>query len=196
MVGRIEIFGDPISGNCLKVRYAADYLGRDYEWIDVDIMAGESRTPEFLAINRFGQVPCVRFETGETLAQSNAIIFHLAEGSELVPTDPVARARGLEWMFWEQYSHEPYVAVCRFQRLYLKTPLEDLDPIKVEKGRSALVVMDNWLADHGFIVGDTLTVADIALFPYTYMAEDGGFDLSAYPNLNLWLKRVEDSLDL
>ncbi len=196
MAGPLEIYGDLISGNCLKVKYTADHLGCDYKWIDVDIMAGESRTPEFLALNRFGQVPCVRFETGETLAQSNAIIFHLGEAGDLVPAEPIARAKILEWMFWEQYSHEPYVAVCRFQCLYLKTPVEDLDPVKVERGRSALAVMENWLADHRFFVGGTLSVADIALFPYSHMAGDGGFDLSAYPNLGRWLERVENSLGL
>ncbi len=196
MAGRFEIYGDPISGNCLKVKYTADFLGCDYQWIDVDITAGDSRTPEFLALNRFGQVPCVRFESGETLAQSNAIIFYLGEASELVPAGPIARAKVLEWMFWEQYSHEPYIAVCRFQCLYLKTPVEDLDPVKVEKGNSALAVMETWLADHAFFVGNSLSVADIALFPYSRMAEDGGFDLSAYPHLSRWLERVQSSLCL
>ena len=103
----MRIYGDSISGNCLKVKWVADYLGRKYEWIETDVLRGESRTAQFLALNPAGQVPLVVLGDGRPLAQSNAIIVHLAEGSDLIPADAYDRARMLEWMFWEQYSHEP-----------------------------------------------------------------------------------------
>ena len=112
---RLKIYGDSISGNCLKVKWTAERLGLDYEWIEIDLLKGETQTPQFRAINPAGQVPVVVLPDGRPLAQSNAIILHLAEGSDLIPADPYDRARMLEWMFWEQYSHEPYVAVARFQ---------------------------------------------------------------------------------
>ena len=121
----MKIYGDSKSGNCLKVSWTADFLGRSYTWIETDIMQGESRTPDFLAMNPAGQVPVVVLEDGRTLAQSNAIILHLAEGSSLIPQDAYDRARMLEWLFWEQYSHEPYVAVARFQVRYLGKPVEE-----------------------------------------------------------------------
>ena len=124
----MKIYGDSISGNCLKVKWVADRLGLSYDWIETDVMVGASRTPEFLALNPAGQVPAVILDDGRPLAQSNAIILHLAEGSDLIPADPYDRARMLEWMFWEQYSHEPYVAVARFQVRYQGKPVADLEP--------------------------------------------------------------------
>ena len=115
----ITIYGDPISGNCLKVKWTAERLGIPFTWIDVDVTKAQTRTAEFLAINPAGQVPTVVLADGRPLAQSNAIIVHLAEGSPLIPTDPYERARMFEWLFWEQYSHEPYIAVARFQVKYL-----------------------------------------------------------------------------
>ncbi len=113
----LTAYGDIRSGNCLKVKWLLDRLGRDYRWVEVDIMSGGSRTPEFLAMSPAGQVPIIVLEDGRPLAQSNAILLHLAEGTDLIPTDAYERARMMEWLFWEQYSHEPYVAVARFQRL-------------------------------------------------------------------------------
>src|SRR3954470_5188009 len=124
----MKIYGDSISGNCLKVKWVADLLGLSYEWIETDVLASASRTPAFLAMNPAGQVPVVLLDDGRPLAQSNAIILHLADGSALIPTDRYARAKMLEWMFWEQYSHEPAVAVARFQVKYLGKPFPDLDP--------------------------------------------------------------------
>ena len=118
----MRIYGDINSGNCLKVKYTADYLGLDYEWIAVDITQGESRTPDFLKINPQGQVPAIQLEDGRCIAQSNAIIRYLAQGTALLPEDAYLQAKVDEWLFWEQYSHEPYIAVCRFHMLYLRKP--------------------------------------------------------------------------
>ncbi len=131
----MKIYGDQNSGNCQKVKFTADVLGLAYEWIDVDILKGQSRTAEFLAINPAGQVRAVVFDDGRALAQSNAIIAYLARGSALVPEDPFERAKADEWMFWEQYSHEPYVAVARYQLVYLKKNAADLEPKIVERSR-------------------------------------------------------------
>src|SRR5215218_4545069 len=124
----LTIYGDSISGNCLKVKWTADHLGLAYDWIETDVLKGGSRTPEFLAMNPAGQVPAVILDDGRALAQSNAIILHLAEGSALIPSDAYQRAKMLEWMFWEQYSHEPYIAVARFQMAYLGKAASELDP--------------------------------------------------------------------
>jgi glutathione S-transferase len=191
----VKIYGDSKSGNCLKVSWTADFLGRPYEWIETDIMAGESRTPSFLAMNPAGQVPAVILDDGRPLAQSNAIILHLAEGSALIPTDGYERARMLEWLFWEQYSHEPYVAVARFQVRYLGKPVGDLEPRIVERGGAALQRMELALTD-SFLVGRRLTLADIALVAYTRVAHEGGFSLDLYPAVKAWVGRVEQALDI
>ena len=130
----MEIYGDSISGNCLKVKWTADLIGIDYRWRETGVLNGETRTPTFLAMNPAGQVPLLRFDDGRTLAQSNAIILHLAEGSALIPADPYSRARMFEWLFWEQYSHEPYVAVARFHVRYLGKSPSELDENLVERG--------------------------------------------------------------
>jgi len=133
-------------------------------------------------------------DDGRPLAQSNAIILFLAEASDLIPADPYARARMLEWMFWEQYSHEPYVAVARFQVKYLGRSAADLDPRLVERGAAALRRLEDGLARSAFLVGERASLADVALVAYTRMAPDGGFDLSAYPQLVAWIARVEAAL--
>ena len=190
----MRIYGDSISGNCLKVKWTADYLRRPYEWIETEVIKAQSRTPEFLALNPAGQVPTVVLDDGRPLAQSNAIILHLAEGSDLIPADAYERARMLEWMFWEQYSHEPYVAVARFQVRFLGKPVGDLEPRLVERGKAALQRMDEALADAGFLVGERLSLADVALVAYTREAGDGGFSLSDYPHVQAWIGRVEQAL--
>ena len=148
----MKIYGDSKSGNCLKVKWTADFLGRSYDWIETDIMQGESRTPAYLAMNPAGQVPTVILDDGRPLSQSNAIITYLAEDSALVPTDPYDRGRMLEWMYWEQYSHEPYVAVARFQVKYLGKPVEELEPRLVERGGAALQRLQQALATSPFLV--------------------------------------------
>ena len=134
----LRIYGDTKSGNCLKVKWTAERLALPFDWIEVDIMKSQSRTPEFLAMNPAGQVPAVILDDGRALAQSNAIMLHLAEGSVLIPGDRFERAKMYEWLFWEQYSHEPYVAVARFHVAYLGKPVSDLDAKLVERGNGAL----------------------------------------------------------
>ena len=187
----MKIYGDSISGNCLKVKWVADHLGLTYDWIETDIMQGGSRTVAFLAINPAGQVPVVALVDGRSLAQSNAIILHLAEGSDLIPEDAFDRAKMFEWMFWEQYSHEPYVAVARFQMAYLGRVASELDPKIVERGRAALRRLDEATSTGPFLVGSAPSLADIALVAYSRVAHEGGFDLSVYPHLRAWIGRVE-----
>jgi len=192
----MKIYGDLISGNCLKVKWTCDHLGLAYSWIDVDITQGESRTPEFLAMNPFGQVPVVELPDGRHLAQSNAIIQYLAAGSALVPDDPYLRAKVLEWQFWEQYSHEPYVAVCRFQMKYLGKRADELDPDKVARGLAALQTLEGALGHRDFLVGDGVSLADISLVAYTRLAHEGGFDLAPLAALRAWIARVEAALKI
>jgi glutathione S-transferase len=192
----MKIYGDSISGNCLKVKWVADYLNLSYQWIEIDILKGETRTPEYLSMNSAGQVPLVVFEDGRPLAQSNAIMLHLAADSDLIPSGPYDRARMLEWLFWEQYSHEPYVAVARFQVAYLGKPIADLDPKLMERGASALQRLEDNLSAGPFLVGERLTLADVALVAYTRVAGEGGFDLARYPAVRGWIGRVEATLNI
>jgi glutathione S-transferase len=192
----MQIYGDMVSGNCLKVRYTADYLNLEYQWVDVDILEGECRTPDFLAKNPAGQVPMIELEDGRTMAQSNAIIGYLAEGSLLVPADAYQRAKVNEWLFWEQYSHEPYVAVCRFAMLYQGKSLEERESWRVERGEAALDLMASWLAQRDWFVGTQISLADIALLAYTRLAGEGGFDLSSRPAVVRWIGRCEQALKI
>ncbi len=192
----MKIHGDLASGNCLKAKYVADHLGLPYEWVPVDILQGESRTPDFLAINPMGQVPVIELDDGCALAQSNAILLYLAEGSGLLPADAYMRAKVHELLFWEQYSHEPYIAVCRFYMLYLGKPKEAREAWRVERGEQALDLMERLLDGRDWVVGDGLTVADIALLAYTRVAHEGGFDLAPRSNLRAWIRRCEDALGL
>ena len=192
----MKIYGDSISGNCLKVKWTADIVGLGYDWIETSVLNAESRTPDFLAMNPAGQVPAVILDDGRPLAQSNAIILHLAEGSSLIPADAYDRARMLEWMFWEQYSHEPYVAVARFQVHYLGKPVADLDPRLVERGAAALQRLELGLAESPFLVGERVSLADVALVAYTRVSHEGGFDLGDYPKVKAWVTRVEAALGI
>ena len=192
----LTIYGDRISGNCLKVKWTAETLAIPYTWRDVDVTQGETRTAAFLAMNPVGQAPTVVLDDGRTLAQSNAIILYLAEGSRLVPGDAYLRAKMLEWMFWEQYSHEPYIAVARFQVKYLGKPASELESRLVERGKAALARMDAALTGGNFLVGEALTLADVALVAYTRMAADGGFALSDYPAVEAWVARIEAALPI
>jgi glutathione S-transferase len=191
----MKIYGDLNSGNCLKVKDTADLLSLKYEWVAVDVTKGQSRTPTFLAMNPQGQVPCVDFGGGKVLAQSNAIIRHVARGSSLLPDDPWTQAKIDEWLFWEQYSHEPYVAVCRYHMVYLGKPKETRDPVKVERGERALDFMERQLHNRAFLVGDSLSIADISLLAYTRVADEGGFDLGSRPNLRAWISKCEAGLN-
>ncbi len=192
----MKIYGDRISGNCLKALYTADYLGLDYEWVDIDIMKGESRTPEYLAMNPAGQVPMLVLDDGRAIAQSNAIIGFLAEGSDLLPADAYDRAKAYEWLFWEQYSHEPYVAVCRFVMVYENKPAAERESWRVERGEAALDLMEQSLAGRDWFAGDALSIADIALIAYTRLAHEGGFDLASRPRVQAWIGRTEQALGI
>jgi glutathione S-transferase len=195
-VAPFKLYGSSDSGNCLKPKWVAERLGIPIEWIEVSAFDGSTRKPEFLAINPAGQVPVLAFSDGRTLAQSNAIMLYLAEGSDLIPKDAFARAKMFEWLFWEQYSHEPFIAV-RIARLhYLKQREDELDPALLTKGNAALARMEAHLTDHAYFVGDALTLADIALVAYTRKADKGGFDLSRFPHTQAWIARVEHELKL
>jgi glutathione S-transferase len=192
----MKIYGDLGSGNCLKVKYTADRLGLPYTWLHVDIMKGETRTPEFLARFPLARIPAVEFSDGRRLAESNAIIRFLARGTPLLPEDGFAQAKIDEWLFWEQYSHEPYVATTRYHIVYLKRSLDQREQWRVERGEAALDLLDSTLAGRDWLVGETMTIADIALLPYTRLAHEGGFDLSSRSNLRGWIGRCEQELGL
>jgi glutathione S-transferase len=188
----LTAYGDIRSGNCLKVKWMLDALGRDYQWVAVDTMAGESRTPEFLLLNPSGQVPTLVLEDGRVLAQSNAILLHLAEGTRWTPADPFERAKMFEWLFWEQYSHEPYIAVARFQRVYAGRSADAVEPRLMERGQVALRRMEDALATSPWLAGgEAATLADLALVAYTRVAPEGGFDLAPYPAVRDWIGRTE-----
>ncbi|MDQ8726825.1 glutathione S-transferase family protein [Bradyrhizobium sp. LHD-71] len=192
----MKIYGDTKSGNCLKVKWMCDKLALAYRWVDIDIMKGQSRTNEFLKLNGAGQVPVVEFDDGRTLAQSNAIIRYLARDTDLIPTVAWDAAKMDEWMFWEQYSHEPYIAVCRFQMAYLGKSVGDLDADKVKRGYAALARMEHQLALTRFLVGERFSLADVALLAYTRVAPEGGFHLEGYNALRRWIAESEEALGL
>ncbi len=192
----MKIYGDLESGNCLKVKYVADYTGIDYDWIPIDITQNESRTESFLAINPLGQVPVVAWDDGRTLAQSNAIIRFLANGTELLPDDPFKQAQIDQWLFWEQYSHEPYVAVCRFHMHYLGKSKATREDWRVKRGEQALDSMENHLSSREWIAGEAFSIADISLLAYTRVADEGGFELNRRPHVQRWINQCEERLKL
>ena len=186
------IHGYSPSGNCHKLRLLLEQLGRPYRWNEIDIARGQTRTPAYLAKNANGRVPMLELDDGRVLVESNAILHWLAEGTPSLPDDPWQRAQALSWMFFEQYSHEPYIAVARFVCGW--TPLDsprraDLPRLR-ERGHQALAVMEKHLSANAWFTGPAYGIADIALFAYTDVAADGGFDLSPYPALRDWLARV------
>jgi len=192
----MTIYGDSISGNCLKVKFVADRLGLPYDWVEISVLKNETRTPEFLALNPAGQVPVVNFADNGPLAQSNAIMLHLAWGTDLIPTDPFERAQMFQWLFWEQYSHEPAVAVLRFQKLYLKKSDDEIGPALPGKCERVLSLMDKHLAGGPYFVGEKLSLADIALVAYTRFAHEAGLELRKTPHVQAWVHRVESDLHL
>jgi glutathione S-transferase len=179
------------SGNSYKVKLALEQLGLPYRWVEVDSGRGETRTAQFLAMNPNGKVPTLALEDGGYLPESNAILCYLAEGSPLMAAERLARARILQWMFFEQYSHEPYVAVARaILHQPRDSPRRAELPRLHERGHQALAVMEEQLAREPFFAGERYSVADISLFAYTHCAADGGFDLGRYPAIRGWLDRV------
>jgi glutathione S-transferase len=183
-----------MSGNCYKIRLASRQLGVALTLKDYPMMTGETRKPDFLKLNPNGRVPLLEMEDGRTLAESGAILFLLTEGTHLQPTDKWARAQMLQWMFFEQYSHEPYIAVVRFLVAYAQPELLEERraqlPALIEKGYAALGVMENHLSQHDWFAGNAYSIADIALYGYTHCAHEGGFDLKRYPAVQKWLARV------
>jgi len=185
-----RIFGMVTSGNCHKVKLACDILRVPYRWHETDIMKGESRTPEYLRMNPNGRVPLLQIDATTFLPESNAILCYLADGTDLWPGDRLTRAQVLQWLFFEQYSHEPYIAVARFILLFLKRPDDTRLPEILKRGYAALGVMETHLGRNDFFVARRLTIADIALFAYTHGAADGGgFDLAPYPAVRAWIDR-------
>jgi glutathione S-transferase len=188
----ITVHGFSPSGNCHKVRLLLEQLGRPYRWLETRSDRGATRTPEFLALNPNGKVPLLQREDGAVLAESNAMLCWLADGTDFLPDDAWARAQALSWMFFEQYSHEPYVAVARF--ICGWTPLDsprraDLPALR-QRAHAALLVMERHLAKQPWFTGERYGIADIALFAYTDVADHGGVSLDAYPAIRSWLSRV------
>jgi glutathione S-transferase len=183
-----------MSGNCYKIRLAAHQLGLPLRLVDYPLHGGQTRQAEFLARNPNGRVPTLELDDGRHLPESGAILWYLGEGTKLQPADAWGRAQALAWMFFEQYSHEPYVAVARFLRSYA-TPEQLADrarefPLLMERGNAALAVMETHLSQHDWFAGNRYSIADIALYGYTHAADEGGFDLSLYPAIQRWLARV------
>ena len=181
------------SGNGYKVRLLLSQLGLPFEYVETDILKGETRTPEFLALNPNGRVPVLQLEDGTPLAESDAILFYLAEGTPYLPADKLSRARVLQWLFFEQYSHEPYVAVARFLLRHTEPddPRRGMLEQRQKGGYAALAVMERHLADNPFFVAGRYSIADIALYAYTHVADQGGLELGSYPCVRAWLARVE-----
>ena len=180
------------SGNGYKIRLLLTQLGIPFERIELDILKGETRTPDFLRRNANGRIPLLELEDGKYLAESDAILFYLAEGTPFLPADRLERAQVLQWMFFEQYSHEPNIATVRF---WLHSQMTDerrtMLPAKRQLGHAALAVMDSHLAaGRTFFVGERYTIADIALYAYTHVADEGGFYLQPYEQVRAWLERV------
>jgi glutathione S-transferase len=192
----MQVYGDLQSGNCLKVKYIADALGVPYEWRDVPSGTGATTTSEFLALNPAAQVPVIVLDDGRVLAQSNAILRYLARDSRFLPADAFAAAKVDEWLFWEQYSHEPYVAVARAHVVYKGHTIESRDANLVARAEKALDRLEQALSGSDFLTGPALTIADIALLAYTRLSPQGGFDLMGRPAIRRWIAACEQELGL
>jgi glutathione S-transferase len=187
-----KVYGMAVSGNCWKARQILALTGRAVDWIETDGNAGATRTPAFLAINPNGKVPVVVLDDGTVLVESNAILAHVAEGTPWMPPPGLPRTRVLEWLFFEQYSHEPYIAVARNIRRYLRTADKETARLAAcdERGARALDVMERRLASHDWLTDAGPTIADLALFAYTHVADEAGFDLARWPGVQAWVARV------
>jgi glutathione S-transferase len=191
----MTVFGSSLSGNCLKVKWVAERLGIAHDWVEIDVLKKETRSAEFLSLNPAGQVPVVRFADGRVLTQSNAIMLYLAEGSNLIPQG-FDRALMLQWLFWEQYSHEPAIAVLRFRKTYLKLSDSEIDPGLLPRCRSVLTLMNEHLDVRDYFVAGHLTLADIALVGYTRWSHEAGLELGDWPRVQAWVRRIESDLNL
>ncbi|MEM8674458.1 MAG: glutathione S-transferase family protein [Cyanobacteria bacterium P01_G01_bin.67] len=188
----MKIYGDLQSGNCYKVKLVCALLEIEHDWIEVDILAGDTKKPEFLEKNPNGKIPLLELADGRYLSESNAIINFLATGSELLPKNDFDLAKVQQWQFFEQYSHEPYIAVARFIAKYLGLPEERKVEYESKQagGYKALNVMEQQLKKSKYLTGNNLTTADISLYGYTHVAEEGGFDLTKYPAIQAWIDRI------
>lgn len=194
MTKQIEVYGDSISGNCYKIQLLCAQLGIDHVWHELDLMSGAARTDEFRAMNPNGKTPLLKLADGRFLPESNAILYYLAQGSALVADDAYEMANILSWMFFEQHSHEPFIAEARFIVVYLGNPPEKQEELEGKRpgGYRALKVMNNHLENNDFFANNKYSIADIALYVYTHKAHEGGFSLVKYPNVREWLARVEN----
>ncbi len=189
----LRVYGDGRSGNCYKIQLLLSWIDTDYEWVEVDIMAGATRTPEFASMNSNAKIPVLEYAPGKFLAESNAILHYLADGTEFLPEDRLARAEILQWQFFEQYSHEPCIAVARFIAKYLGLPEARRADYESRQpgGHKALGIMERHLARAPYFVNRVPTIADISLFAYTHVAHEGGFDLGGYPAVRDWISRIQ-----
>ena len=188
----LTLYSSQGSGNCYKVRLLLTQLGIPFRVVEMDVVAGDQRRPEYLLKNPNAKVPAVEFEDGDCLWESGAILYHFAQGTPLWPEDPKDQARALQWMFFEQYSHEPHIAVARFWCLYLDAEEAYRERLvkKHERGYQALDVMEQHLKRHDSFAGERYSIADIALYAYTHVSHEGGFNLEGYPAIRAWIGRV------
>jgi len=188
-----RVYGDLQSGNCYKIKLLLNHLEFEHEWEHVDVRKGQSRTEEFLRFNPNGKIPVLEFEPGQYLWESNAILNYLAEGTPYLPGERLARARVLQWQCFEQYSHEPYIAVRRYIAKYLGLPEERRAEYEAKQagGYAALGVMEQQLRSCAYLVNETLSIADFSLFAYTHVASEGGFSLADYPGVRRWIAAIE-----
>ena len=186
------VFGDMLSGNCYKVKLLMQFLGFEHEWVHIDILAGETHTDEFKKMNPNTRIPVVVLPDGRYLWESNAILNFVADGTRFLPNERFDRAKVLQWQFFEQYSHEPYIATARYINTFLGLA-DRVDEYRSKQtgGHKALAVMEEHLDTNSFFVGDTATIADISLYAYTHVADEGGFDLSGYPAVRRWIGDFE-----
>ena len=189
----MQVFGDRSSGNCYKVELICSILKIDHDWVDINVLAGDTQKTLFRKLNPNGKIPMLTLHDGNTLAESNAILGFLAEGAPWLPPSGIERAKTYEWLFFEQYSHEHFIAVARFIQSYQKMPTERVQEYKEchLHGTHALNVMEHNLLKQAFFGGKNPSIADIALFAYTHVADQGGFDLSSYPNIGRWINDVK-----
>lgn len=189
----LKIYGDIQSGNCYKIKLLMSLLAIEHEWLHVDILAGEAQTASFLKMNPNGKIPLLVLDDGTSISESNAILNYLADKSEFSGHCRFSQAKVLQWQFFEQYSHEPFIAVARFIAKYLGLPENRKAEYeaKQEGGNKALSIMEKQLQLTPFLVGSTVTIADISLYGYTHVAHEGGFNLSEYPAIQQWVARIQ-----
>ena len=189
----MKIYGDIQSGNCYKIKLLTSILEIDHEWIEVDILANETQTEEFIKKNPNGKIPLLELDDGRCISESNAILNYLAEGSDLVSEDVYEKAKMLQWQFFEQYNHDPYIAVARFISKYLGLPKDRKEEYQSKQsgGHKALKVMEGQLLNTDYLVSNKMSISDISLYGYTHIADEGGFNMSEYPAIQKWINRIQ-----